>query len=360
MLEDLFEITWLKIVASLLTSLIVTYLSIPSIVSVAQARHLFDEPNGRTSHKNATPTLGGVAIFSAVMISMLVFFDFNSFPDMQYVMAGSIILFFIGIKDDILSISPWKKLYGQIAASLIVIILGNIRFTSLHGFLNITFIPYWASVFLTLFVMIAIINCFNLIDGIDGLASGIGIISSLTFGVWFALIKDWEYVAICMALMGALLAFFYFNVWGRKNKIFMGDTGSLLLGFFMAILVIHFNELNIYNDSAYKVAGAPAVSFGILIIPLYDTLRIFVARTMSNKSPFSPDKGHVHHRLLKLGNSHLRATLILMTVNVGFIAVVFSFHELPMEPLFVIIFLLATLLSYVPVYMLKKRNQEIN
>ncbi len=360
MLEDLFEITWLKILASLFTSLIVTYFSIPSIVSVAHAKHLFDEPNGRTSHKQATPTLGGLAIFSAVMISMLVFFDFTSFPDMQYVMAGSIILFFIGIKDDILSISPWKKLFGQIISSLIIIILGNIRFTSLHGFLDITFIPYWPSVILTLFVMIVIINCFNLIDGIDGLASGIAIVSSLAFGVWFTLVKDWEYVAISMALVGALLAFFYFNVWGKKNKIFMGDTGSLLLGLFMAVLVIHFNESNIYNDSEFRVAGAPAVSFGILIIPLYDTLRVFVTRSMNNKSPFSPDKGHVHHRLLKLGNNHLRATVILMSINVGFIVVVFSFHELPMEPLFVIIFLLATLLSYVPVYMLKKRNQEIN
>lgn len=360
MIDTLLEITSVKITASFITSFLVTYYSIPSIVSVARAKKLYDEPNGRTSHLNATPTLGGLPIFSAVMITMLVFFDFTSFPDMQYVMAGSIIIFFIGIKDDILSISPLKKLGGQVTASLIIIILGDIRFTHLHGFLDITFIPYWPSVVLTLFVLILIINCFNLIDGIDGLASGIGIVASLSFGVWFGLIKDWEYVAVSLAILGALAAFFYFNVWGTKNKIFMGDTGSLLLGLFMAVLVIHFNEANIYHNNPYNVMGAPAVSFGILIIPLFDTLRVFVTRTMSNKSPFSPDKGHVHHRLLKLGNSHLRATLILMGINVLFVIFVFIMHKMSLEPLFVLLFLLATIISYLPVYLLKKNNKDIS
>lgn len=360
MIESFFEITSVKITASFITSFVVTFMSIPSIVSVANAKHLFDDPNGRSSHIHATPTLGGLAIFSAVMISMLVFFNFTSFPDMQYVMAGSIILFFIGIKDDIMDISPMAKLGGQIISSLIIIILGNIRFTSLHGFLDVTYIPYWPSVFLTLFIMIVIVNCFNLIDGIDGLASSIATVGATTFGVWFALVKDWEYVAISVALVGALLAFFYFNVWGKKNKIFMGDTGSLFLGLIMSVLVIRFNEANVYLDSPYKVAGAPAVSFGILIIPLFDTLRVFFTRTMNKRSPFSPDKGHVHHRLLKLGNSHIKATMILVVINLLFVAVVFCCHNLPMEPLFVLVFLMATLFSYMPVYLLKRRNAEIN
>lgn len=360
MIDSLLEITSFKITASFITSFLVTYYSIPSIVSVARAKKLYDEPNGRTSHKDATPTLGGLAIFSSIMISMLVFFDFTSFPDMQFVMAGSIIIFFIGIKDDILSISPLKKLSGQIIASLIIIILGNIRFTHLHGFFDITFLPYWASVLLTLFVMIVIINCFNLIDGIDGLASGIAIVASLTFAVWYGLIKDYEYMAISISLLGALTAFFYFNVWGKKNKIFMGDTGSLLLGLIMAVLVIHFNESNIYLDSIYKVRGAPAVSFGILIIPLYDTLRVFITRAMNKKSPFSPDRGHVHHRLLQLGNNHLQASLILISINIFFVLLVFLLHKLPMEPIFLLLFLLATLFSYIPVYLLKEKNKSIS
>jgi len=279
---------------------------------------------------------------------------------MQYVIAGSIIIFFIGIKDDVLAISPLKKLAGQILASLIIIILGNIRFTHLHGFFDITLIPYWGSILLTLFIMILIINCFNLIDGIDGLASGIAMVVSLSFAVWFGLIKDWEYMAISLALLGSIAAFFYFNVWGKKNKIFMGDTGSLLLGLFMAVLVIHFNESNIHLDSIYKVNGAPAVSFGILIIPLYDSLRVFITRIMNNKSPFSPDRGHVHHRLLKLGNNHLQASVILIAVNIFFVILVFLLHKLPMEPIFLLLFLLATLFSYLPVYLLKEKEKNIS
>lgn len=359
MLDALLEITAVKIGSSLITSFIITYLSIPSIVAVAKAKKLFDEPNGRTSHKNATPTLGGLAIFSALMISMLIFFDFTSFPDMQFVMAGSIIIFFTGIKDDILSVSPLKKLTAQIIASLIIIILGNIRFTHLHGFIDITFIPYWASVLLTLFVMILIINCFNLIDGIDGLASGIAIVASLTFAVWYGLVNDWEYMAISLSLLGALAAFFYFNIWGKKNKIFMGDTGSLLIGLIMSVLVIHFNESNIYSDSIYNVRGAPAVSFGILIIPLFDTLRLFVTRAMNKKSPFNPDRGHVHHRLLQLGNNHLQASLILVSINIFFVILVFLLHNMPMEPIFLLLFLLATLFSYIPIYLLKEKNKKL-
>jgi UDP-N-acetylmuramyl pentapeptide phosphotransferase/UDP-N-acetylglucosamine-1-phosphate transferase len=358
-MENFFDLNIIKISLSFLLSVAISYWSIPSIVSVAKAKHLYDEPNGRTSHKNSTPTLGGLAIFAAVIVSMLIFFDFTTFPDMQYVVGGSIILFFIGIKDDILSISPYKKLFGQIVSSLIIIILGDIRFTSLHGFLNITFIPYVPSVLLTLFVMIVIINCFNLIDGIDGLASGIAMVSSLSFAIWFGLVREWEYVAISAALIGSLLAFFYFNVWGTKNKIFMGDTGSLLLGLFMSVLVIQFNELNIYLDSPYQVAAAPAISFGILMIPLYDTMRVFVSRTMNRKSPFYPDKTHVHHRLLKLGNSHLRATGILMIINVFFILLVFCCRNMSMEPLFLLLFLFATMLSYLPVYLLKRKNKAI-
>ena len=332
LLTELLEINFIKIILSFLTALLITYFSIPSIVSVAKAKNLYDEPNGRTSHKHATPTLGGLAIFSAVIIAMLIFFDFTSYADMQYVIAGSIILFFIGIKDDILSISPLKKLVGQIMAGLIVIILGNIHFTSIHGLFGLTTIPYSTSIFITLFVIIVITNCFNLIDGIDGLASGVAILISLTFGTWFVLIKDWEYAAISVAMIGALIAFFYFNVWGKRNKIFMGDTGSLIIGFIISILVIHFNERNIMFEDPYRVAAAPAVSFGILIIPLYDTLRVFINRALKNKSPFRPDKGHVHHRLLKLGNNHLQATLILIAINVFFILIVFALHNMAMEP----------------------------
>lgn len=347
--------TLIRITLSLFMSGLISFVSIPSIVDVANSKHLFDEPNGRTSHIHATPTLGGLAIFAAITITLLTFFNFANFPHMQYVVAASIIIFFIGIKDDILAISPIKKLASEIIASLIIIVLGNMRFSSLHGFLGIHAIPYFLSVIITLFVMIVIINCFNLIDGIDGLAGGMSIITSLTFGIWFYLVGDYEFVALIAAMIGAVVPFVYFNVWGTKNKIFMGDTGSLLLGLLMSVLVIRFNELNIQPIATYGVSAAPAVSFGILIVPLYDTLRVFTARLLQGKSPFSPDRGHVHHRLLKLKQSHRQATLILLGINIFFIIVVYILKDINLETLFLLLFMAATLLSYIPVSLLKRK-----
>jgi UDP-N-acetylmuramyl pentapeptide phosphotransferase/UDP-N-acetylglucosamine-1-phosphate transferase len=338
----------LTIVFSLIVSFAVVIISIPTIVAVAHLKRLYDEPGRRKSHHRAIPNLGGIGIFAGVMIALGLFANFAQAMEFKLLMVAMVVVFFIGIKDDILIIAPNKKLLGELVAIFVLILFGNIRLTSLHGFLGIYDIPFIVSVLLTSFVFVVIINGFNLIDGIDGLASGIGIVLSAFFGVWFYLIGNVEYSILCATVAGAFLGFFRFNVFGNKNKIFMGDTGSLLLGLFMSIVVVKFNEINSVYHGQYAIKAAPAVSFGILIVPLFDTMRVFIIRLSRRQSPFRPDKNHLHHLLLRMGYSHLGATMRLVAANVFFIVISVCFQTLGIINLMLINLATAFLFSYIP------------
>jgi len=362
-MEIFFLTKELVIFESFLLAFIITYVSTPSIVEVARIKHLYDEPNGRTSHLETTPTLGGLAIFTGFIISSMIFVNISEITYIQYVIAGLIVIFFLGLKDDIVGLSPAKKFVGQIIAASIVIDLGNIRLSGLYGLAGIHGIGYYSSDFLSLFVIIAIINAVNLIDGIDGLASGVGILASVTFGTWFYLIGEYQLTIVAFALTGGLLAFFRFNVFSKKYKLFMGDIGSLILGFMLSIFAIKFIEFSRTPevvDGNYFIKAAPAVAIGILIVPIFDTLRVMMIRIYKGRSPFKPDKRHVHHYLLELTGSHRKTTTIILSVNVFFIILSFILSGLRIITLSVVIFALATLLTYIPYHLLKKRRQQRN
>jgi UDP-N-acetylmuramyl pentapeptide phosphotransferase/UDP-N-acetylglucosamine-1-phosphate transferase len=340
---------------------ILVYFSIPTIIHVARAKHLYDEPNERTASMKIVPTLGGVAIFIGLTISTIIGTNGFTFNELKYVIAAVIIMLFVGLKDDILTISARKKLYVQILTAAILVTLGDFRFTSFHGLLGIHEIDHVTSFFISCFTIIVLINAFNLIDGIDGLAAGVSMITALTFGIWFLLSGHSEYGIMCLGLVGSLAAFFLYNVFGNTNKIFMGDTGSLILGITMSVIVIKFNEFNVNTDSTYAVLSAPAVSIGILIVPVIDTLRVFFIRLSEKRSPFSPDMNHIHHRLLKLGNTHFRATSIIVTVNTAFIFLSFglsNFFEI--NSLLIIVFSLGLAIGYLPSFLLKYQKDELN
>jgi UDP-GlcNAc:undecaprenyl-phosphate/decaprenyl-phosphate GlcNAc-1-phosphate transferase len=262
------------------------------------------------------------------------------------------------MKDDLLGIHWKKKLTGEIVAMLVICIIGDQRITNMQGIFGIHEITYLMSVLLTVFIGIALINAFNLIDGIDGLASAIAIIASFTFGLNFFLSGEKEYAILCAIIIGTLLPFFYYNVWGTKNKLFMGDTGSLILGFLMTALVIRFNKVFFIPGGAFSPSVA-AISIGILIIPVFDTLRVFVLRIRFGRSPFSADKRHIHHVLIDLGFSHLKATLIIAAVNILFIILAFSFAGLGKTVLLISFLMLALILVSIPVFILKKREKAI-
>lgn len=360
MMPYLFTQPLLLLLVTLSVAFLVTYVSIPSIIDVARAKHLYDEPNGRTSHIVRTPTLGGMAIYAGLVIATMLFVNIEKIGYIQYIVAGSIVIFFIGLKDDILTIAPTKKLLGQIVAAAIIIDLGGVRFTHLHGFLGIGEIGYIPSALISLFVIIVTINAFNLIDGIDGLASGIGMLVVSFFGTWFYLVGHQELSVLSAALVGSLLAFFRFNVFSKNNKIFMGDIGSLSLGFFVAVLMIRFNEINVGMSGPYAIHAAPAVSFGILILPMYDTLRVFTIRIARGHSPFKADKLHVHHRLIALGGSHRQASAILVLFNAGFIGLSLLLQNIGIYWLGLVLLILATAMSYLPVYLCKRNERQRN
>ena len=347
----------LYIIASLSISFLVVFFSVPSIVKVAEKKNLFDEPDHRTSHQHAIPTLGGLALFAGFIFTIALLPDLKLMPEENTIIAASIIVFFIGLKDDILVTAPLTKLAGQIVAAFILIFSGNIRITSLHGFYGITEIPYLASVSLTIFLIIVVINAFNLIDGIDGLSSGIGILTASVFGIWFYLFDEIQWSILSFSLVGGLVSFFFFNVFGTKNKIFMGDTGSLLLGLILSVLVIQFNEFNKITNHEFSVHAAPAVSFGILIIPLFDTLRVMFIRIITKKSPFHPDRNHIHHRLLDLGFSHFKASLIIIFVNIIFIIFVFLTNsKFEIFRLMLILLIAAMIISHLSVLIIERRK----
>jgi UDP-N-acetylmuramyl pentapeptide phosphotransferase/UDP-N-acetylglucosamine-1-phosphate transferase len=306
------------VLASFLIALIVSYKAIPAIINVSRQLKLFSEPNGRSATIRRIPTLGGIAIFIGFILGMTLTRNGYILPGLTFIIAGVMIMFFVGLKDDIVSLSASKKLVAEVMVAGILIFLGHFRFTNLHGFMGIETIPLIPSVLLSGFVMIVFINAFNLIDGIDGLAAGLSMFAATVFGVWFFLSGHFEFSIVSFSLVGALLGFFFFNVYGRRNKIFMGDTGSLILGTIMSVLVIQFNEFNIDQTAPFTILSAPAVSFGILIYPLMDTLRVFSIRIIQKKSPFSADKNHTHHRLLVLGMSHAQATYLILAVNAVF------------------------------------------
>ena len=304
----------------------ITYLSIPVIIFVANSKKLYDVPDARKIHDAPIPSLGGLGIFAGFVMACLTIIPLAQATEFQYFFAAFFVIFFLGLKDDILDITPIKKFIGQVAAAFLIIYKGNIQIQSMHGFLGIEQLPPMFSIFFTYLTIIVIINSFNLIDGIDGLAGSLALMAAIIFGIYFFEVKMLPYAILSFATAGSLAAFLIFNF--QPAKIFMGDTGSLLLGLINAILVIKF--INVANMANVKVvvSSAPAVGFAILMIPLLDTLRVFGIRIAHRRSPFSPDRNHIHHILLDRGMSHAAITITLVGVNLIFIIGVYMLRAL--------------------------------
>lgn len=347
---------FIYVLASFLIALIISARTIPTVISVSRQLKLFSEPNGRSATIHRIPTLGGIAIFLGFILGLTITRNGYILPGLTFIIAGVLIMFFVGLKDDIVSLSAMKKLLSQLIVAGILIFLGHFRFTNLHGFLGIYSISLVPSVLLTGFTMIVFINAFNLIDGIDGLAAGLSIFSASVFGVWFFLSGHFEFSIVSFSLVGALMGFYYYNVYGTKNKIFMGDTGSLILGTVMAVLVIEFNEFNIDRSAPYAILSAPAVSFGILIYPLMDTLRVFAIRVLQRKSPLSADKNHTHHRLLALRMNHRQATYLILVVNAIFTFAVINFQWMGIFGLMIFNVVVGGILLLVPSYLVSSKK----
>ena len=348
---------WSLVLAGFLLSLGITWRAIPSIVLVAMFKGLYGKPDDHSYPTDSTPLLGGVAVFAGLILSTVVIAGVGFVHELKYIIAGMIILFFVGVKDDILMIDPKKKLIAQLMSSILIIVLGDIRIGNFHGVAGINEIPYVVSILFTLLVFLLIINGFNLIDGIDGLASGVGIVTSLTFGGWFWLAGYIPYVVLCFSLAGSLIAFFRFNVFSEVNRIYLGDSGSLIIGLTLAIVCVRFLQFELSATGKAIVQATPAVAIGILIVPIFDALRVIIIRIVNGRSPFRGDRNHIHHRLLDLGYNHLKATIIILSVNILFIVLVLLLRDVGHFTLLMIILVLAIFLSNIPVYLIGRKNK---
>jgi UDP-N-acetylmuramyl pentapeptide phosphotransferase/UDP-N-acetylglucosamine-1-phosphate transferase len=208
--------------------------------------------------------------------------------------------------------------------------------------------------------MVVIINSFNLIDGIDGLASGLAMLAASAFGIWFFVAGNTQFSILSFALVGSLAGFFIYNVFGHRHKLFMGDTGSLIIGLVISALVVKFNEFNIDSSVLYAVDAAPVLSFAIIIVPLVDTLRVMTIRILNKKSPFTADNNHIHHRLLELVPSHLKVTLIIVAANTLIIALAFLLNKLSLDIniQFILVLVAGIILSFIPSVILKIKSVE--
>ena len=289
---------------------------IPILLLISEKKHLFDDGDDyRKLHKGLIPTLGGVAIFTAFLISFSASSFANEIQGYGYFIAASVILFGAGLKDDLIIISPNKKFTAQFLATALIVFGCDMYFTSLGGVFGIESLSVWTGIPLTFFTVIVVINAFNLIDGIDGLAGSMGVLSAGFFGCWFYLAGLYSYSIFSFILVGAILGFLWFN--RPPAKIFMGDTGSLIIGFFMSVLAINFVEYSrILPEVVFWQSASPIIVAAVMVVPLYDTLRIFIIRALNGKSPFEADQEHVHHHLIKSGFSHGQLVVLLLIINI--------------------------------------------
>lgn len=306
-------------------SFIVTLISIPVILTIAKEKKLVDLPNNRKVHITPIPSLGGVGIFGGFALGCLICTSFSHTPEFQFFLAAALVVFFFGLKDDILIISPVKKLFGQLMAAFLVVYKGGLRFSDFYGVFDLNISNPVYGFILTFFTVIVIMNAFNLIDGIDGLAASLGLMVSVFLGLYFLKTGFISYAVLSFSLTGSLAAFLIFNF--HPAKIFMGDVGSQLIGLVSSILVVKFIIVAPANP-VWSVSISPALGISILIIPLLDTLRVFTIRIWNKKSPFVADRIHIHHILLDKGLSHRNITFSLLAFNMLIVALVYISRSL--------------------------------
>jgi len=305
-----------------LISFLLCFYAIPVIIFIANKKKLYDVPDERKAHTKSISSLGGLGIFAGFVMALLLCNYTNITQSFQFIIASFMVVFFFGIKDDILVLSPLKKFIGQLITASILVFKAKLVITDMHGFLTIGAINETTSYILTIFTILVVMNAYNLIDGVDGLGGTVGVITSGFFGFFFFLNGDLFYSLMGFAFASSLLGFLIYNY--SPAKIFMGDTGAMLSGVVNAILVIHFIE-TAQGSQIFPFSSSPAMGFGILIMPLLDTLRVFAIRIVHGRSPFSPDRNHLHHLLLDRGMNHNKVTLTIASSCIFFIFFTYNF-----------------------------------
>ncbi|MCS5489100.1 glycosyltransferase family 4 protein [Algoriphagus limi] len=299
----------------LLTAFSIGFVLMPAVIKVLKRARIGDHPGGRKIHKKFIPSMGGIGFFVAAAVSIAIWGWQFPLPDIRYLLGAISLMFFVGLRDDLVELKASHKLLGQLVAVVLVVVMGDVRIKDFHGFLGIGELNLFFSYTFSAFVLLVLTNAFNLIDGIDGLAGSTGLIVSGLLGIWFVHQGLDSFAVLSFSFFGGVLAFLFFN-W-HPAKIFMGDTGSLTLGFTLGTLVIAFMEFNaaLPDDASWRFEPTFSTGIALMIFPLYDMARVFTRRIRRGQGPMTPDKSHVHHFLLRMGLKHNQVTLVLALVQ---------------------------------------------
>ena len=284
----------------------------PTLIKVANLKQIVDNPNARKLNKTPIPVLGGVGVFFGIMFSMGVAGYYLDRINIPYVIIiAMLILLYTGVGDDILGLTPRTRFLMQIFSVCLMMFFGRTYMDNFHGIWGIYQLPKIVAGALTVFSCVGIINALNLIDGVDGLCSGYGMFASFLFGICFMRMGDTTCMVLSFSMFGALLPFMLYNVFGHRLKMFLGDGGSLIVGFLCALFVTR-----VIQTGSDTVTGS-TISFtlAVLAIPVFDTVRVMLARIYNRRSPFHPDKTHLHHMFISLGFSHVITSINIIALN---------------------------------------------
>ena len=342
------------VATSFVVAVMLGILLIPGILMVAFDKNLFDLPNERKVHDSPVPRLGGVSFFPVIVFCMFVaclfllrcpycsgFFSAGIIPEMLALVAGLTLLYMIGIGDDLVGLHYSRKFLVQIVSALLIPAAG-LYINNFYGLFGIGEIPSCIGVPLTVFLVVFITNSINLIDGIDGLASGLSIVALVMFGITFAIENLWIYTLLAFICVGVLIPFFFYNVFGsaeKHHKIFMGDTGSLTLGFILSLMAIKYSMFN--GAANESVDGAPLLTaFSMLLVPCLDVVRVVVRRLQRKAHPFKPDRTHLHHKFLLMGIKPRLSMILILLMAAGYIAMTYTLINVGISANVVFVFIL--------------------
>lgn len=329
---------------AVLTSILISYISMPVIIQIAGLKNLIDKPDEvRKFHSGMIPTLGGIGIFAAFLISFSVWGGATNLTSYPFFVASLFMLFLIGIKDDILVISPAKKFIVQLLAAVEIVLGGKVYIDNLNGLFGVYELSWIVGVVLSVIIIVALINSYNMIDGIDGLAGGVGLVASVFLGIWFFGAGFHSLGMLSFVLSGALIGFLIFNF--HPAKIFMGDTGAMAVGFILAFLSLQFISLNqTITESGWYIENATVMAVAVMIIPVVDTLRVSVIRLLSGHSPFTADHNHIHHKLIESNIPQHYVAISLWIANIIIVGLIYLMQNLEPSMLLCITLILGSVM----------------
>ena len=300
---------------SAITALVLTFLLTPLFVKFLIRIQILDKGGRRKIHKGRIPSMGGLIIFVSFLFSILLWQPSMLFDDDRFLLAAMILMTVTGIRDDIAPLLPFLKLLVQVVtAGMAVVVLADVRLVSFYGLFGVHELATWLSYLLSISFILFVTNAFNLIDGIDGLAGAIAFICLLFLSSWFYCIGDIESAVFLICFAGAVLGFLYYN-W-QPASLFMGDTGSLVLGFIIAIFTLKFISINgaLPVESSYKFHAVFSAGAAVILLPMFDTTRVFILRIIKGQSPFLPDKQHLHHAVIRKVSTHAKACRLIVSI----------------------------------------------